>query len=322
MWEYLQKIIRNYFGFSQREVNGTIVLFVILAILIALPLLESYFLVNPTHTFTDKAYQDSIVAYLESLHTETEPPLPEIELAPFDPNQLTKDEWIRLGVPEKVAQRIENYHKKGGRFRKKEDLLRIYDFPEDLYHMLEPFIVVETKILQRRFSTKPSYTYKHSSKDDTQKHKKPKPNEDTSRKQKKYQAKLNKFDLNQADTSQLKTLRGIGEKRALTIIKYRERLGGFASIEQIEEIWGLDSTAVANLKKYTYITPNSWKKIAINSANLEELKKHPYIGARLASVIINYRLQHGPFKSENDLTKIKTLDENTLRKFKPYIVFD
>lgn len=320
MLSYLQKVIRNAFGFSQKETNGTILLFAIVGLLLFLPFMQTLLIRQRFENSANKFFQDSIVAYLENLQPNNEPIFPEIELSPFDPNKISKEEWLKLGLSEKVAQRIENYRKKGGKFRKKEDLLRVYDFPEDLYQTLEPFITIENVSWQKKNEKKSFRQYTRENKQDYSGRKFT--YKDSLQNRKDFQQKISKFDLNQADTARLKKLRGIGEKRAMNIIKYREKLGGFASMEQISEVWGLDSISISSLKKYAYISPNSWKKIAINTASTEDLKNHPYIGFRLANTIVNYRLQHGKFKDETDFAKIKAIDETTLQKLKPYLLFD
>ncbi|WP_448530015.1 helix-hairpin-helix domain-containing protein [Raineya sp.] len=320
MLSYLQKVIRNAFGFSQKETNGTILLFAIVGLLLFLPFMQTLLIRQRFENSANKFFQDSIVAYLENLQPNNEPIFPEIELSPFDPNKISKEEWLKLGLSEKVAQRIENYRKKGGKFRKKEDLLRVYDFPEDLYQTLEPFITIENVSWQKKNEKKSFRQYTRENKQEYSERKFI--YKDSLQNRKDFQQKISKFDLNQADTARLKKLRGIGEKRAMNIIKYREKLGGFASMEQIGEVWGLDSISISSLKKYAYISPNSWKKIAINTASTEDLKNHPYIGFRLANTIVNYRLQHGKFKDETDFAKIKAIDETTLQKLKPYLLFD
>jgi DNA uptake protein ComE-like DNA-binding protein len=312
----IQRIIRNYFGFSQKETNGVIVLFMVMLASVIVPWVYSTMPANKLTSQDDVQQQEGLVAAIEKVSLTESTPLPDANFYPFDPNKITKAEWIAFGLNEKVANRIENYLKKGGKFRKKEDVRHIYDFPEDLYEAIESFIVIENT--PKKHSPKQSPRYRKSreevsnwKKDTTKRSQAPK---DCS--------KSRAFDINLADTAQLKKLRGIGEKRALSIIRFREKLGGFASMQQIEEIFGLDSVSIASLKKCTFITPNSWKKIAINTATEEALKQHPYIGYRLASVIVKYRLQHGKYKSEEDLAKIRILENEKLQKLRPYIVYD
>jgi len=317
MFSNFQKFIRNSFGFSQRETNGVIVLFGVMGACVAVPWAQSTMPVAAiTHT-QDLQKQDSLVAVLEKVQTPEKTSFPDANFYAFDPNKLTKEEWLAFGLNAKIAGRIENYLKKGGKFRKKEDLKRIYDFPEDLYEALEEYIAIENtykKPYKKYDSQKRAYAYSEgkSRHDTTQRTQHPRKSEYT---------KIVSFDLNQADTAQLKKLKGIGEKRAMIIVKYRDRLGGFAEMSQIHEIYGMDSLSIANLKKYTFVKTDSWKKININTASLDELKAHIYIGYKLAPVIVNYRGQHGKFASETDLKKIKILDEEKIRKLSPYIEY-
>ncbi|KOY85994.1 hypothetical protein AD998_07415 [bacterium 336/3] len=309
-----QKIIRNYFGFSQKETNGVVVLFGVMGLCIVVPLVQSVMPIKTVSHVRDIAKQDSLVAILENVKTPEKTTFPDIEFQAFDPNKLSKEEWLAFGLNTKIAGRIENYLRKGGKFRKKEDLKRIYDFPEDLYEALEEYIVIENspqKSYRKYHPKRKEYASSQYKFDSTKKY---------ISKKKEY-TKVITFDLNQADTSEFKKLKGIGEKRAMTIIKYRERLGGFTSLNQIDEIFGLDSIAKNSLKTYTFIQLGSWKKININTANVEELKAHIYIGYKLAPIIVNYRQQHGRFQSEEDLKKIKILDTEKIEKLRPYLVY-
>ena len=307
------KLIRNYFGFSQKETKGTVVLSLLLVILAFVPFLQNAIHhTNTSSQATDNLLQDSLVNMITKTALQYEPAFPDLELSPFDPNKINKEDWLKFGLNTKVAERIERYKSKGGKFRKKEDLLRVYDFPQDLYEALEPYIQIEAKQFASQY--KKNYEKRYSSKTYTP---------DTAKKWvKKEKKELSKLNLNAADTAQLKRLRGIGEKRALNIIKYREKLGGFAQIKQIEEVWGLDSISIGSIIKFTYIEANSWQMIAINTASPDELKKHPYINPKLANILVNYRLQHGKYSSEVDLRKVKILEEETLQKILPYLSFE
>jgi len=129
------------------------------------------------------------------------------------------------------------------------------------------------------------------------------------------------FDLNTADTLTLMQLRGIGQRRAARIVELREKLGGFVSTAQLADVWGLDPDIIDSLAKYGHIAPNFQPRpIPLNSASVEELRAHPYVGPRLARVITAFREQHGPFTRPEDLRQIKILEEGTYRKLEPYLV--
>ena len=132
-----------------------------------------------------------------------------------------------------------------------------------------------------------------------------------------------KFDLNLADTTQLKTIYGIGPVIAQRIVTYRTNLGGFLSIDQVYEVWGLDSTVVARLAEKTVIAPGFMpNKLAINRCSEQEMARHPYLRTKLARAIVNYRFQHGIFASVDDLKKIGIMEEKVFLRIKPYITLD
>lgn len=125
------------------------------------------------------------------------------------------------------------------------------------------------------------------------------------------------MDLNLADSTDLVTLKGIGKTFASRIIKYRTALGGFHSLDQLNEIYGLKPETIAQIRPYLKIkTPVS--KIKINE--VAELK-HPYLRSYQAKAILAYRKQHGEFKNLEDLKNIDALDEETLAKLLPYLQF-
>jgi DNA uptake protein ComE-like DNA-binding protein len=130
---------------------------------------------------------------------------------------------------------------------------------------------------------------------------------------------VEKFDLNVADTAQLKKIYGVGEKLSMRIIKYREALGGFVSMNQLREVYGLDSLVIDRLEKASEIKPNfSPRKMDINVATEKELKDHPYL-SKVAKALVSYRFQHGAFKAVSDIRSISSLDENTIQKITPYL---
>ena len=132
------------------------------------------------------------------------------------------------------------------------------------------------------------------------------------------QAKTWKVDVNSADTTALIDLPGIGSKLALRIINFREKLGGFYAIEQLKETYGLPDSTFQKIRPFLYLS-GSVKKININTANKDELKLHPYIKWNLCNAIVEYRNQHGLFKTLEDLKRIHAIDETTFSKIAPYL---
>jgi competence protein ComEA len=130
-----------------------------------------------------------------------------------------------------------------------------------------------------------------------------------------------RFDINKADTGQLKSIYGIGEKLSLRIVKYREGLGGFIRTDQLKEIFGLDSAVVNRLAAKSFIEENFRpKKLDLNTASEDELEKHPYLNRKEAKAILSYRFQHGKFNVVEEIQQIYLLDKSTIDKLMPYLV--
>ncbi|GAB3256736.1 helix-hairpin-helix domain-containing protein [Larkinella harenae] len=323
-------VVRDYFGASQQEARGLLALLFVSVFLLVLPLLYRLWVPDavPDTTQTDQRQLDSLVALLEAdprepkayeqrpgrYQNEVEPK--KVERFSFDPNTIDSESWQRLGAPRWLADRIVRYRSKGGRFRKKEDLLKIYDFSPDLYADLEPFIQLnETsrpsqwegsqreRTVHRPFPVdQPATTHERSLPDRS------------------YKTVLKPFDINTADTTELKKLRGIGSKLALRIVKFRDALGGFVSVDQYREVFGLDSLALSELTAYGKLVSPA-KKIAVNTATVEGLDQHVYLSRKQAQVIVNYRTQHGAYTSPESLRNIRVLDASTLEKLTPYLEF-
>ncbi|GAA4453802.1 helix-hairpin-helix domain-containing protein [Nibrella saemangeumensis] len=320
-------LIRDYFGLSHKEATGFLVVLLITSLFLVSPLLYRYFVPDtvPDTSAADQRRLDSLVALMkiekvagpydreESEKTiaerYNEPSRSSGRLFPFNPNTATVAKWQALGLPPWLAQRIERYRSKGGQFRKKEDLRKIYDFPPALYERLEPYIQLpeqtatpvyasRTPTVERSFDRTPEVSTTRPA----------------------AKPALVPFDINTADTTELKLLKGIGSKLAARIVKFRDALGGFVSEEQYRDIFGLDSLALEEMHRYAQVK-SSVQKLNINTATAEELDKHMYISFRQAQVIVNYRNQHGLFASLESLKPIRVLDAKTIEKLGPYLAF-
>ena len=115
-------------------------------------------------------------------------------------------------------------------------------------------------------------------------------------------------------------LPGIGNKLALRIVNFRDKLGGFYSIDQIGETYGLPDSVFRKIKPFLKLETNLVKKININTATKDEMKSHPYIKWNLANAIVEYRNQHGNFSSLEDLKKISLITTEVFDKIKFYLV--
>ena len=223
------------------------------------------------------------------------------ELFYFDPNTISESQWEKLGLRDKTIQTIEKYLNKGGHFYKPEDLQKIYGLHKDEYERLGPYVKIETKTLATNERFVPSKT-----KDEIQP-------------AKNYVAHYTAIDINNADTSAFISLPGIGSKLAARIVTFREKLGGFYSIEQVGEIYGLPDSTFQKIKQWLKLDNASVKKININTATVDELKAHPYIKYSIANPIVAYRNEHGLFSKVEDIKKVMAVTDDVYKKVAPYL---
>lgn len=239
------------------------------------------------------------------------PAVAPVPLAPFDPNALTAEGWEARGVPHFVAGRIVNYGQKAGGFRAKSQVQRIYGLPDSVYQRLAPFMQLPAVLPARGgagYAAAGRFGPGEGGREFENKLRKP--------------AHLQPFDLNQADTTQLMQIKGIGRGRAKGLVKYRAALGGYVSAHQLADFFMLRDAPdlVDSLRKYTFVAAGyAPRPVLVNSATFDELWPQPLVGKPLARLIVAFRQQHGPFKTPDDLRQIKILKEEDFVKLRPYI---
>lgn len=281
--------VRAFFGFSRIETNAFLILIpVTILILFSGSLLRISLDVQP---LPDLDKTDSLFAWLEQQRKlNSKAHEDSVVLHAFDPNEATLEELISLGMKETLAARITRYRMKGGRFRKKEDVLKIFGMDTTWYTLANPWM---------KFPNEPS-VLKVSTK----------------------QQRLPIADINTADTIQLMNVFGIGPVLARRIITFRDRLGGFISMGQLKEVYGLDSLVVKQLNKRFEVRPGFIpRQLSINDVDFETLANHPYITRRQAQAILAFRSQHGKLDSLGQLREVKLIDANWLLKMQEYLQF-
>lgn len=298
------KQFSNFFGFSRRELNGMTVLAVILLLLWLSPHLyrtvktddhiDLSLHIRDIEQFLASDKTDVTVANVQKdLHlvATTEP-----EYFVFDPNGLSIVDWKRLGLSERQIRMIKNYEAKGGRFRKPEDVAKIYAISEADYVRLAPYIRIKTPDERPVLSEVQEAVDKPLA----------------------GHAVLH-LELNTADSLTLQYLPGIGPVFASRIVRFRDHLGGFHHISQLLEVYGFDSIRFDGLKDHVYVDATKVTQISVNTANYEQLNDHPFISPKLANAIVQYRKQHGLYRSLEELLNIAIMDERNFRKIAPYL---
>lgn len=323
------ELIKNNKNFSQREANGMIPL----SLIFLLPIFAmGYERMNSIEELdteiialqAEKA--DSLLAVLEMQQPlDRETKLAMIELRPFNPNKLSIAQWQAMGVKLSLAKKIVNLvNSNTFVFRQKNDLAKIWGFPKEEYERLKNFIDLPDTVEKKQYDKNKYASYDKNKYDNKTYDNSDKKNGYTSTYEKKEYVKyvpkiIEKFDINKADTAILKQIRGIGEKTASWIVSNRDKMGGFHSLEQVKEIPILSEDAFKELQKYAFIT--SFKKININTADYETLKKHFYIKGKAASILLKYKKQHGNYKNVEDIRQSRAIEEENLTKLIPYLEF-
>lgn len=303
------KRLSEYFKLTKKEQRGVLVLICVLLLLILSNIILPFF--YPKYTISYQ-FEDHDVVLDSIKHTLTYQdfgPSKEIkdrQLFLFNPNTLSKEGWIKLGLSEKQIQTIVNYRNKGGIFYKKSDISKLYSLSEQEVLELIPYVDLPEELKGTDSILKHTKEF----------------NKTDSIPKARYKVKSPKiFEVNAADTMDFMQLKGIGPVLARRIIKYRDVLGGFISLEQIKDVYGLTITTYEEMLPWLEVDATRVRKLPINSITAEELRKHPYFRNRNVWGIIRYREQHGAFKGISDLGKIHSLDEDFLRKIEFYLDF-
>jgi len=322
--------VKEYFSFNRKERIG---IFVLMAMILGVGVAPAFFspvndvsdsldvheftnqiavldkkLANPAKQFPENRSKtgDKIIREYQSFGNKTEErDTRNIVLFDFDPNTLDIGGWHRLGVKEKTALTISKYRDKGGKFRKAEDILKIYGLSESDKTRLLPFVKIPfTKEPveisgERRDTGSTASRYKSNSL---------------------YSKKTAKIiDVNSADSSEWKTLPGIGDVLSGRIIKYRDKLGGFYKVEQVAEIYGLADSTYLKIRPYLKCD-SSVRKISVNEVTPDVLEQHPYLKRQIARAIVDYRSQHGLFKDLGELKNLILITPELYEKISPYLV--
>ena len=312
---------REFCTFTKKERIGIIVLLSMIALCTALPWFFSgklpadrqsiavfdSLLVVWKHFIPDTGSRKTDHRYTDSPSADKSVPTGQAgSLFIFDPNSLATEGWMKLGLPVRIIQTIHHYINKGGRFRKPEDLARIYGLKKEWYEKLVPYV---------RISSVDSGQYKRAElvgSDHEAKNKRGGSDHTRPR-------DLAVININTCDTVELIALPGIGSRLAQRIIKFREALGGFFSVEQISEVFGLPDSVFQLIRPRLVCPEFAVKKLHVNTADVNTLRQHPYIKWSVANAVVRYREQHGPFRVAEDLRQIALITPEMFNKIVIYL---
>lgn len=278
----MKKILLSYFRFSKKEAIGiTLLLFVLIGLLY----LPKWYSNSETIVIKRKSADSSQVQSV----SKPVPPKSN-KLFFFNPNTIGREDWLLLGVPEKTVATIINYRNKGGVFRVPTDIYKIWGMPKEVADTLVRFIRLpnENQIVRstgRQWPARFSLTSTRP------------------------RSPIYRLNINTATEADWEALPGIGKILAARIIRFRDKLGGFKTVEQIAKTYGLSDSVFQRLQPALYVDTSAQikadkqQKININKASEKEMMQaglEPY----LAQAICLSRKQEGSFKTLHDLKRI------------------
>jgi DNA uptake protein ComE-like DNA-binding protein len=216
----------------------------------------------------------------------------------FNPNTASEADLLDLGLPERAVRTLLHYREKGGVFKKKEDLKKIYNLTSNDYSRIEPYIQIPSVL---ELSGTP-YPKQHNA----------------FREKHAYRSTYQVINLNEADTTALMALPGIGPVYSKRIIAFRTALGGFAAVSQLKEVYGFPDSTYNQLKDRFFVSSGGIKKININTASRGELYRQPYLRP-IVKELLRLRERLGRFEDIADLRQIPLINDEKYRKIAPYL---
>ena len=198
----------------------------------------------------------------------------------IDPNQVDHDILKKLAVPDRVADNWIKYIGAGGQINSRRDLARIYGMKEVLLSDLEEHIIW------------------------------PPPEE-----KKEYFLQI---EINTATIYDWQKLRGIGPVLSKRIVKFRSLLGGFHSVDQVGETYGVNDSLFRAIRPHLHQSQQP-EQLHINTLSADQLAAHPYISYKEAEILTLFREQNGPFRQPMDLLRTEIVDSLWLKRLSPYL---
>ena len=236
-----------------------------------------------------------------------------IRMQIFDPNTADSSTLVHVGLKKWQASNILKYRAKGGRYRRAEDMRKLYGMTDSMYQALLPYIQIDTIAVNQYRDSMQKSQRDSVMVDSMPRHV--------------SQKRDTILNLRTADTTELKMIRGIGSYRAKQIVRYREQLGGFAHVEQLCEIKALqplltDSMAADSLLAHFWLDSVIITPLSVNRAGVEKLQRHPYLSFEQAKAIYELRRKKIHLDSIAQLKKVDCFTEQELKRLTPYLSFE
>lgn len=299
MMKPLRKFVTSLIGFDRRERRGTFVLSVILIAFLLVRMVA--FRPGKLPGALPPLPADVNGQAAETVHRSSADA--SVRLFAFDPNTASQEELQAIGLSEKQSKTLVNYRNSGARFRRPEDLGRVYGIDSATVARLIPYIHIGDDYAGRGGDNSGAGNYDRGGGNSGA------GNYDSggdnsgaggSAGGRKEAVPVSvratdgadppeAIDLNLCTAEDLVTLPGIGPVLSVRIIRYRSLLGGFVERSQLKEVYGLDSSVVRMIESRLTLTLDSVRPLSLDSVTFGDLARHPYLGYEAARRITRYR---------------------------------
>ena len=275
------KVIQSYFNFTREQRSGIFILFGIIIVLQIIYFFAPFYSESKDNPEKQKwlSLQSQVDALKKDANGETN------KMYLFNPNFITDYKGYKLGMSISEIDRLLAFRKENKYVNSAKEFQNVTKVSDSLLNVMAPYFKfpdwVNQKNSPRQYKkySNPAFAKKEN---------------------------IVLIDINQATKKDLVKIYGIGDAISLRILKQKELLGGFVSMEQMNDVWGLSPEVIENLNTHFKVSVlPDFKKIDINNASLKELTQFYYFRYALAKQIVTYRSMKGKINNIEDLTKIK-----------------
>ena len=290
--------LKSLFVFTSDQRKG---IFALLFFIIALQF--AYFFVDfsiPTNEDPEEQKWLSLQPQVDSMKMDIANKRPKMYL--YNPNFITDYKGYKLGMSVDEIDRLLAFRKENKYVNSSQEFQNVTKISDSLLNVMSPYFKfpdwVNNKKEYKEFKKYPNQAFAKNE-------------------------KIVLIDINQATKEDLIKIYGIGEAISVRILKQKEVLGGFVSMEQMKDVWGLSPEVIENLNSHFKVSvlPN-FKKIDINNASLKELSQFYDFKYPLAKEIVTYRSMKGNISNIEDLTKIKGFPVDKAKTIELYLAFN
>ena len=219
----------------------------------------------------------------------------------LDINQADSAKWASLpGIGPVLSSRIVRFRKLKKGFQQVEDLQQVYGLSPETYQQIRSSLYVDTNSLQRFQGAEKSYAHRSES---------PSISSHSSL----------QVNVNTADSAALVQVPGIGPKLAPRIIKFRNILGFYASVEMLQHVYGMYPDNFERMKPYLIVgAVSEFPKRDMNTVSPRLLTYYPFLKDGPADSLVVYRKRLRRFDYWEEIAEIPGIDSLALHWLKTY----